>query len=308
MHEITNFIYENGTTCFITKTGGSFLSRGLANDKIGKGQLEKATTFASRSNDDVVFNASTFNVASQTMRGVVIHEGKVLQDEPNYTERTYLVIYRNGEIGYLEHDTTSKQMLDLGVYESLLGFFPIVIDSKRVTNTYYKPYPFSLNALNPQQIIYRIDSEIYFLTTNGRTPGQPGLSVNQLIELLIKKGADFAYLLDGGGSTTTVENGSIVNKLSSSERPVADFLRLKGSDEEVKTQRVTDIEHIKKTGDYWLPRTSKGLPKNDNFAMHYTALSDEVGILVAYPFGDNDGTVYKNTRRSGKFRGWCKNG
>lgn len=321
--KIKTHVHENGTTYFITDIGRSSLNRGFANDTVPKGNLETATSFSNRHDYSLVLNASTFNMELKELRGVIIHNGIVVQEEKNTINRPYLVIFKDGSIGHVPAEVSAEDMIKMDVTESFIGFFPIVLNKKDCFNQFEDLYPFSKDALNPQQIIFQKNNDIGFLTTNGRLDNEPGISVSQTIDLLIDNDVDFAYLLDGGGSTSLVVENETLNKLNTPQRSVADFIavnndanclveiinlqkeidRLKN---QLEVQRVDDIEKIKKTGHYWLARTAKGLPKNDNFSMSYIALSDGVGILTAYPFDDEDGTVYKNTRRSGKFRGWCK--
>ncbi len=69
--------------------------------------------------------------------------------------------------------------------------------------------------------------KIFVVTVDGRQPGYSmGMTLPELAEFLAGQGAWFALNLDGGGSTTMVVNGKIVNSPSDStgERPVHNAL------------------------------------------------------------------------------------
>ncbi len=65
------------------------------------------------------------------------------------------------------------------------------------------------------------------MAVDGRQPGvSVGMTLPGLAELLLEFGAVEAINLDGGGSTTMVVKGKIVNKPSdqTGERPVSDAI------------------------------------------------------------------------------------
>jgi len=81
---------------------------------------------------------------------------------------------------------------------------------------------------HPRTAIARLgDGRILLITVDGRRPGVSlGLSLPALAELLIRHGAREAINLDGGGSTTMLVKGRLVNQPSdqSGERPVSDAI------------------------------------------------------------------------------------
>jgi exopolysaccharide biosynthesis protein len=79
---------------------------------------------------------------------------------------------------------------------------------------------------HPRTAIAKLKSgKILFVTVDGRQPGTSvGMSLAELAELLLEFGATEAINLDGGGSTTMVIGGKVVNTPSdqTGERPVSD--------------------------------------------------------------------------------------
>ena len=199
------------------------MARAFANGEF-YGKTELTSVFAEWHGMLVTVNASTFDVQKELLRGVNINEGKTNWGEPDIFGRTYLIIKKNGTLTY-----SSDPLKESDVDISLVGFFPIIVDKMNVISQFDETYPHK-GVPNPQQIIYQhSNGQIGFLTCEGRIGGQTGLTVEQCCNILLELNVNFAYLLDGGGSTTTCINGLMVNTPSdeTGERPVKDFLYFK---------------------------------------------------------------------------------
>ncbi|HEY6707324.1 MAG TPA: phosphodiester glycosidase family protein [Actinomycetota bacterium] len=62
------------------------------------------------------------------------------------------------------------------------------------------------------------DGRLLIVTVDGRQPGHSvGMSLRELAELFVRLGARSAINLDGGGSTTMVLDGTIVNRFSDAQ-------------------------------------------------------------------------------------------
>lgn len=82
---------------------------------------------------------------------------------------------------------------------------------------------------NPRTAIARTQSgSILLVVADGRQPASVGLTIPELARILLMLGAVEAMNLDGGGSSTMVINGRVVNSPSDRrERPVSDAFVLK---------------------------------------------------------------------------------
>lgn len=76
--------------------------------------------------------------------------------------------------------------------------------------------------------------DMYIVVTNGRWPDgssndgtSKGLTGYSCAKFLKKIGCKTGFMLDGGGSSTMVFNGQVLNSVKGSERPVVDFLYVK---------------------------------------------------------------------------------
>lgn len=113
---------------------------------------------------------------------------------------------------------------------SILGGGPQLIKEGKVaiTNQEEQIAPTFRSDRHPRTAIARLESgKLLLLTVDGRQPGvSTGMSLDILAELLLEFGAVEAINLDGGGSTTMVVRGKVVNRPSdqTGERPVSDAI------------------------------------------------------------------------------------
>lgn len=83
---------------------------------------------------------------------------------------------------------------------------------------------------NPRTAIGIIDNLHYVLVvSDGRTGASEGLSLRELAEFMQSLDVDIAYNLDGGGSSTMVFNGKVINNPTTNgksikERSVSDIV------------------------------------------------------------------------------------
>ena len=112
----------------------------------------------------------------------------------------------------------------------VVGGGPQLIKEARVAITFEdeKISPKFVSDRHPRTAIARLkDGRVLIVTVDGRQPGvSAGMSLPELAVLLLEFGASEGINLDGGGSTTMVVNGKLVNKPSdqTGERPVSDAI------------------------------------------------------------------------------------
>ena len=76
-------------------------------------------------------------------------------------------------------------------------------------------------ASNPRTAIGQIDGLHYvFVVSDGRTSESDGLSLSELAAFMQGLGAQNAYNLDGGGSSTMYFNGAVINNPTTSGRTI----------------------------------------------------------------------------------------
>lgn len=216
------------------------IKHGFSNDNFQTTQpTETARDFAKRKNATVVINASPFFTTvnpeyNNRIRGLLIHEGKIIQDTRDIDDSFYRMCYILGikadnTLEFFEPFTDSRTILEAGVVETITGFTPIMQNGKSLeadllaTNKWSEPYPKAFIGQNTET------KDFYLLACNGRgTTKDIGLTNDEVITIFQNLGVDFAYQLDGGGSTQLVYRMMLLNNkiddVGFSEREVCDFI------------------------------------------------------------------------------------
>ena len=141
-----------------------------------------------------------------------------------------LVIYSDGSFGIIrEAEITAQELLERGARD-VLSFGPALVENGELSVSVNDEVG-RAKASNPRTAIAVIDElHVLFVVSDGRTKESEGLSLYELAAFLQSKGVQTAYNLDGGGSSTMVFNGRVVNNPTSGrsikERSVSDIVYL----------------------------------------------------------------------------------
>lgn len=162
--------------------------------------------------------------------GYVIRGGTLYRDTPRRAgDDEALVINSAGDFSIIrESETSAQALLDAGARQ-VFSFGPGLVVDGQVAVTAADEVSQSKTS-NPRTAIAQVAQGHYLiLVSNGRTDESAGLSLQQLAQELAARGAVTAYNLDGGGSSTLVFNGKILNapaggRGGESERQVSDIV------------------------------------------------------------------------------------
>ena len=164
-------------------------------------------------------------------KGYVIRNGEIYRSTASAGSED-LVIYEDGSFGIInESEVTAEQLLADGAVHTL-SFGPALVENGTVSVDSSDEVGRAM-ASNPRTAIgIKADGTYLFVVSDGRTDESEGLSLLQLAEFMKSLGAETAYNLDGGGSSTMVFNGSVINvptgggigNGSGSERKVSDIV------------------------------------------------------------------------------------
>jgi exopolysaccharide biosynthesis protein len=128
----------------------------------------------------------------------------------------------------------------LGFRTDLAGIFNVVGGAGRILLN-GKPVSDSVNVTEKTSVAFletrhprtfvafdRDTTKLFLCTVDGRQETSDGMNFAQMADFLLSQGVWNAVNLDGGGSTTMVINGKVVNSPSdrSGERPVANSLQI----------------------------------------------------------------------------------
>ena len=160
--------------------------------------------------------------------GYVIRNGVIYRDT-TLSNQEDLVIYEDGSFEIInESDITCEELLKNGAYQ-VFSFGPGLVDNNKVLVSTSTEVGKAM-ASNPRTAIGIVDSNHYvFVVSDGRTSESEGLSLYQLGTFLKNLGVSKAYNLDGGGSSTMVFQGTVINNPTTngnriSEREVSDIV------------------------------------------------------------------------------------
>ena len=164
-------------------------------------------------------------------KGYVIRNGQLYRSTA-VSGREDLVIYKDGSFEIInESEVTAEQLIEKGAVQ-MLSFGPALVENGTVSVDENDEVGRAM-ASNPRTAIgVKADGTYIFVVSDGRTDDSEGLSLMQLAEFMQSLGAETAYNLDGGGSSTMVFKGSVVNTPtgggigngSGSERKVSDIV------------------------------------------------------------------------------------
>jgi hypothetical protein len=240
------------------------IKKEFANDKINN-IPEKPIDFASRTGASLVTNASIWENGSVV--GTHIKDGVVYQSKQttiNYT----LGFTKEREMIMYPPNTTVDEMLEDGVVNTWVAFFPMIIDSQPTDPNIYNVTE-NPSQPNPRQVIaMKPNKDLIFLTAAGREDDNKGMTYDDCIRILQGLEVEHAYCLDGGGSAQTIHNnvliGALVDDGLKEERPVYDFIYFKKTTlkpNEPIYQSIGDIsKRVKKTENLLINKYGDSIP------------------------------------------------
>lgn len=187
--------------------------------------ITQTTSALAQENGAVLAINGDFYGANST--GYVIKNGVLYRESTRGSAD--LVLYADGSFGIAEEaSVTAQQLLADGV-QQLFAFGPVLVeDGQCAVSTGAEVSKAMTN--NPRTAIGIVEPLHYiFVVSDGRTQQSTGLTLYQLAQVMQQAGCTTAYNLDGGGSSTMVFNGSVVNNPTTNgkkitERAVSDIV------------------------------------------------------------------------------------
>lgn len=210
----------------VTVTDTSYLKTAFAQATYGKNVTEKTSTIASESDAILAINGDFYGAQNS---GYVIRNGVIYRDTVSDSSQEDLVIYADGTFDIItEGSITADELLANGAVQ-VLSFGPGLIEDGQVSVTEDEEVGKAMTS-NPRTAIGQISDLHYVLVvSDGRTDESAGLSLSELAEFMQGLGVTTAYNLDGGGSSTMVFNGTVINNPTTNgnsikERSVSDIV------------------------------------------------------------------------------------
>lgn len=219
---------EYNTTIYVADvklSSAEYLKTALAQSTYGKNVTQKTSEIAGESNAILAINGDYYGVQE---KGYVLRNGTIYRNTADANQED-LVIYKDGSVRIIdESDVTAEQLLANGAAQ-VLSFGPALVRDGQTAVTQDTEVGKAMTS-NPRTAIAIIDELHYlFIVSDGRTTESEGLSLYELAEFAKGLGAQTAYNLDGGGSSTMYFNGEVINNPTTdgkriSERSVSDIV------------------------------------------------------------------------------------
>ena len=220
--------YSNIYVAVVTVSDASDLKTALANNTYGRNITDTTSDMAANNNAVLAINGDYYGARQS---GYVIRNGKLYRDTSG--NRDALVIQKNGEFKFVsESETSASELLQDGALQAF-SFGPVLLNNGEISVGENDEVGMAM-ASNPRTAIGYLGNNHYvFVVSDGRTSESAGLSLYELASFMKELGVKDAYNLDGGGSSTMVFKGEIINNPTTSgrsgeERAVSDIVYIGG--------------------------------------------------------------------------------
>lgn len=219
---------ENGTVFYaadIQVSDVSYLKTALAHNTYGKNITQTTSQMAQENNAIFAINGDYYGFRDT---GLIIRNGILYRDVArNASDNQALTINSKGELGIVtEGEVSGSSLIEGGILQSF-SFGPVLVQDGRLAVGSSSAR--GSKGANPRTAIGQISPLHYIvIVADGRTNESNGMTLNQLAQEFVERGATVAYNLDGGGSSTMWFNGRIINNptdgRSNGERRVSDII------------------------------------------------------------------------------------
>lgn len=218
---------EKETTYYVADISikdASLLKTAFANNSFGRNIKGTTSSIAEENNAILAINGDFYGFRDS---GYVLRNGELYRSTINNSED--LVIDKNGDFKIIkENEVDISTLEDEGVLQ-VFSFGPALVENGESSVDENDEVGKAMVS-NPRTAIGQVDSLHYIMiVSDGRTSESEGFTLKELSEILIDKGCITAYNLDGGGSSTMVFNGKVINKPTTNgksikEREVSDIV------------------------------------------------------------------------------------
>lgn len=207
------------------------LKSAFAQNEFGTNITEKTSEIAADNDAAFAINGDYYGFRDT---GIVIRNGVVFRDEG---AREGIAFYTDGTVKVYDETTTDAEaLLAAGVWNTL-SFGPAIVEDSATVDgiedveidTNFGNH--SIQGEQPRTAVGVIDdNHLVFVVVDGRDEGYSrGVTMTELASIMQDLGAETAYNLDGGGSSTMVFGGEVINQPSNGgERGTSDILYVGG--------------------------------------------------------------------------------
>jgi exopolysaccharide biosynthesis protein len=204
-----------------------YLYAAFADNTYGKNVTDKTSSIAGQNSAILAINGDYYGARNS---GYVLRNGTLYRDTVSSSDQEDLVINADGSFSIITEGTVAASEIESSDALQVFSFGPALIINGEISVSASDEVGKAM-ASNPRTAICEIEPLHYlFVVADGRIDESEGLSLYELAQFL-QENFDIktAYNLDGGGSSTMVFNGKLVNNpttsgSSISERSVSDVI------------------------------------------------------------------------------------
>ncbi len=202
-----------------------YLKTAFAENVYGRNVTETTSKIAEGVNAILAINGDYYGARDS---GYVLRNGTLYRTNTSGRSQEDLVILSDGSFEIInESETSAEELSELDALQ-VFAFGPALLTDGEISVTISEEVS-QAKSSNPRTAIAEIEPLHYlFVVADGRTDESEGLTLYELADFLQHLGADTAYNLDGGGSSTMVFNGNLINNPTSTgkikERSVSDIV------------------------------------------------------------------------------------
>lgn len=225
-----NEYQQNNTTIYVADivvSSSEYLKTAFAQNAYGKNVTDSTSDIAENVDAILAINGDYYG-SRET--GYVIRNGVIYRSKRNSSSED-LVIYEDGSFEIIsEAELSAEELLNKGAVQ-VLAFGPALVLDNNIAVTSNEEVGKAMTD-NPRTAIGIIDDLHYvFVVSDGRTTESEGLTLYELAQFMQELGVETAYNLDGGGSSTMVFLGEVINQPTTNGRTI-------------KERSVSDIVYI----------------------------------------------------------------
>lgn len=216
----------------VTLSDATVLRSAFAHNQFGTNITETTSELAADNDAVLAINGDYYGFRDT---GIVIRNGVVFRDEG---AREGLAFYRDGHVEVYDETATSADALVADGVWNTLSFGPALVEDGRVVDGIDQVEVdtnvgnHSIQGEQPRTAVGVVDdNHVVLVVVDGRSPGySAGVTMTGLADLMVGLGARTAYNIDGGGSSTMVFGGELVNDPlgRGQERGTSDILYIGG--------------------------------------------------------------------------------
>jgi exopolysaccharide biosynthesis protein len=223
---VTYFVAE------VTVSDATIVRSAFAHDEFGENIIANPSEIAAGVDAVLAINGDYYGFRDT---GIVIRNGVIFRDKG---ARQGLALLTDGSARLYDETTTSAAALVADGVWNTLSFGPGLVQGGKIINgidqveidTNFGNH--SVQGRQPRTGVGLIAANhLLFVVVDGRSAGYSrGVTMSELAQIFVDRGAELAYNLDGGGSSAMVFDGRLVNNPlgKGEERGTSDILYVAG--------------------------------------------------------------------------------